>query len=105
MSHRFLPLVLILGVAAGLVAGYALAGLADSPPLVIAVTVTAQLTTPTTTVTVTVTPTSLPRCSDPTVPVGALCLPIFLTPPECDANAIWYNAQDAEPCRKRKTYP
>jgi len=118
-NHRIgLSLLLVAVAIAGGIAGYALAGLTDSAPLLAQPSVTAPAAvatlppTPTSSATPAASPSptmiarnNLPLCSNPAVPVGALCLPIYLTPPECDANAIWYTGQNAEPCRKRKTYP
>jgi hypothetical protein len=95
MNRRVLPLVLILGVAAGIIVGYAFSGIDEPAAFVIAVTTT-PLPEPTATdviPTPTPAPTeppiivSLPDCSLPDTPSGSLCIYGSITYPPCDVKA------------------
>jgi hypothetical protein len=111
ISHRLGLLSILVAVAvAGIIVGYALAGLndvspiiqADAPdtaPLLEAIATSVAPNEPT--ATPTPNPNSdLPACTNPGVSVGDLCLPVSSPDQPCPQDIMFMRREDAVPCRK-----
>lgn len=105
-----LTLILVAVAVAGIIVGYALAGLDDGTPLHAQVPDTMPILNAIATSVAPAEPTpsptpnpldTLPPCADPQVQPGDLCVPVMLTPPPCGLNEMYPSrAVVPLPCRK-----